>query len=61
MRPSPNRLGRARFRDLAARDLTIPGEDEPPGPFQLAARLGVLLAIAAAFGLAAQALVGVPH
>jgi hypothetical protein len=61
MRPFPDTLGHTGFRDPGARDLAVPGEDEPPGPLQLAARLGVLLAIALAFGLAAQVLVSVPH
>ncbi len=35
--------------------------DEPPEPADMLARLGVLMAIALGFGLAAELMVGVPH
>lgn len=60
MRTSSNPLGRSRFRGFGARELA-PGESEPPAPLRIFARLGVLLAIALAFGMAAHVLVGVPH
>ena len=41
--------------------LAVPGENEPPAPRQMIARIGVVLAIALGFGLAAEVLVGVPH
>jgi hypothetical protein len=37
-----------------------PYEDDPPAPLQIFTRLGVLLTIALAFGLAAQLLVQLP-
>jgi len=58
MRPPPDPLSRSRpgFRELA-----VPGGSEPAAPLQVFARLGVLLAIALIFGMAAHVLVGLPH
>jgi hypothetical protein len=45
----------------AIADFDSAGVEEPTGPAGIFARLGVLLLIALAFGLAAQLLVGAPH
>ena len=42
-------------------DFDAASAEEPPAPSDIFARLGVLVAVALCFGLAAQFLVGVPH
>jgi len=60
---SPNLLSRNNFSggSRALPDIADPDENKPPAPLQMVARLGIVLAIALGFGLAAQVLVGVPH
>ena len=48
----------ARYRPRAVSDFDDAAVEEPPGPSDMLARLGVLLLIALGFGLAAQLLVG---
>jgi len=61
--PSSETLGRINLsrRSGAFHDLDVSGGDERTTPVQMLARLGVLLAIALGFGLAAQVLVGLSH
>ena len=61
MRASSKPFGCSRFRAFSAREFRVSGETEPPAPLWIFARLGVLLAMALAFGMAAHALVGVPR
>jgi len=61
MRTWTDPLGRSRFRGYGVRELAVPGGNEPPALLRIFARLGVLLAIALAYGMAANLLVGVPH
>jgi hypothetical protein len=42
-------------------DFDAASAEEPPAPSDMFTRLGVLIAVALCFGLAAQFLVGVPH
>jgi hypothetical protein len=46
---------------LVGLDRYDPYEIDPPAPLQIFTRLGVLLMIALAFGLAAEILVRLPH
>ena len=61
--PSSDPLARVDFsrRSGAFHDLAVPGGEERTTPAQMLTRLGVLLAIALGFGLAAQVLVGLSH
>jgi hypothetical protein len=61
--PSSDLLGRVHFsrRPGAFPDLDVCGAEERTTPAQMLTRLGVLLAIALGFGVAAQVLVGLSH
>jgi hypothetical protein len=57
----PDATMAARIRGQSMDDFDAASAEEPPAPYDVFTRLGMLLVVAICFGLAAQSLVGVPH
>jgi hypothetical protein len=60
-RRAPDTITAASIHVQTMADFDAASAEEPPAPSDIFARLGVLVAVAACFGLAAQFLVGIPH
>ncbi len=58
---APDATTAASIHGQTMADFDAASAEEPPAPSDIFARLGVLIAVALCFGLAAQLLVGVPH
>ncbi len=58
---TPDAMTATRIRGRSTVDFEAAGAQKPPAPWDMLARLGVLVIVALCFGLAAQFLVGVPH
>jgi len=58
---APDTTTAASIHGQTMADFDAASAEEPPAPSDMFTRLGVLIAVALCFGLAAQFLVGVPH